>query len=68
MALEALPGLFAHREDSDRGTRTGAMSLMWLVQALCAISGHEYLMHMSRKRIFLRCSLCHRETRGWDLD
>jgi len=68
MPIEALPGLFGPRAGSDRGAGTRTLSLMWLMQAFCAISGHEYLMHMSRKRIFLRCALCHRETPGWDLE
>ena len=68
MSLEALPGLFGHRADSNRGARPGTLSLMWLMQVFCALGGHEYLMHVSRKRIFLRCALCHRETPGWDLD
>jgi hypothetical protein len=67
MPIEALPGLFSHRSKYDSGPRTTS-PLMWMVQMLCAISGHEYLMHVSPNRIFLRCAFCHRETPGWSLD
>ena len=37
-------------------------------EATCAIGGHEYMLHASDQRIYLRCADCGRETPGWQID
>ena len=42
--------------------------IAWIRQAICGLTGHEYLIHGNTRRMFLRCLFCAHETRGWDLD
>ena len=34
-------------------------------QALCALSGHDFMIHREPGRICLECTHCGRRTRGW---
>ncbi len=34
----------------------------------CFVHGHEDLRHCELGRLYLRCEVCGRETRGWTLD
>src|SRR5688572_22721056 len=37
----------------------------WVHQALCALTGHDFLIHREPGRICLECTHCGRRTRGW---
>jgi hypothetical protein len=62
--FEAISGDL-HLTAMRRGVR-GASVRVW--QIACGVSGHDYLRHASRDRIFLRCATCGRETPGWHID
>jgi hypothetical protein len=38
-----------------------------VLEAACAVRGHDYLQHAQAGRIFLRCADCGHETHGWSL-
>ena len=42
--------------------------LVYAHQAICAVSGHDYLLRIGDARIFLQCADCGRETPGWRID
>jgi hypothetical protein len=37
-------------------------------QILCGFHGHDYLLHFDDDRLCMRCTTCHRETPGWEID
>jgi len=37
-------------------------------EAVCAISGHNYLLRAADHRLYLRCIDCGHETTGWSVD
>ena len=38
-----------------------------VLQTICAVHGHELMLHYERGRICLRCIDCGHETTGWSL-
>ena len=42
--------------------------LMWLRQVLCALHGHDTMLHFEQERMSLRCVSCGHETPGWELN
>jgi len=43
-----------------------ARALDQLQAAVCALHGHDQMLHFERGRMFLRCSSCGYESPGWD--
>jgi hypothetical protein len=39
-----------------------------LRETMCGIGGHEYYVHATSNRIFMRCVTCGCETPGWRID
>lgn len=56
-----------HESDVRFGRAFGALR-MFACEAACAVRGHDYLLHASGNRIFLRCADCEHETPGWRID
>lgn len=46
----------------------GVRVLDWLRQAVCAIHGHDTMLHFQHERMSLRCVSCGHETPGWALN
>ena len=44
---------------------TVMLPVVWLKQIICALRGHDYLVHSAPQRMFLRCTWCDHETPGW---
>lgn len=65
--LDALPQLGAHTIDRGilRALRGRARS--WARQAICAVHGHDFVLHCERSRLSLRCASCGHDTRGWEI-
>ncbi|MGH9237299.1 MAG: hypothetical protein ACRD3G_04590 [Vicinamibacterales bacterium] len=40
-------------------------ALQRVQQALCALTGHEFMIHREPGRLCLECTHCGRRTRGW---
>ena len=53
--------------DDDTPQQSGA-PLLWFGYVLCGVVGHEYILQAARRRLFLRCVHCGRESIGWLLD
>jgi len=53
------------------GARTGLMRQIWtraaqsLRSAVCGLQGHDPLLQVQGRRLFLRCTSCGHETPGW---
>jgi hypothetical protein len=58
--------LAADRIEPARGLFTRALNR--LQHAVCALRGHDSLLHFDQNRMFLRCASCGHETPGWDID
>lgn len=52
-------------EDASPGFFGQAM--LKLRQSLCALHGHDSLLHFEQDRMFLRCTSCGHETPGWEI-
>lgn len=37
-------------------------------ESFCGLGGHDYLLRIAEKRIFLECSTCGHQTQGWHID
>ena len=37
-------------------------------EGICAIGGHDYLLHLSNDGVCLRCADCGHETPGWHIE
>ena len=64
-----VPTLLPDTHESDvRFERAFHALRMFACEAACAVRGHDYLLHASGNRIFLRCTDCEHETPGWRID
>jgi hypothetical protein len=46
----------------------GDRVLDWLRQTVCALRGHDTMLHFDKDRMSLRCVSCGHETPGWELN
>lgn len=37
----------------------------WVQQTLCALTGHDFMIHREPGRLCLECTHCGRQTHGW---
>jgi hypothetical protein len=67
MLSEALPKLRSYFADVDTDSRHSTDHVhLWLRETLCALRGHDLLLHFERgRRVCLRCAKCGHETFGW---
>ena len=42
--------------------------LCWARRLLCAVRGHEFLLHFGDRQLFLRCAGCGHQTPGWHIE
>ena len=52
-------------QDGSTGVITRAMGR--LGQMLCAIRGHDSVLHFEGKRVMMRCTSCGHDTPGWEI-
>lgn len=45
----------------------GTVVLDRFSQFMCAMQGHEHMLHHEEGRLFLRCVTCGHESPGWDV-
>jgi hypothetical protein len=61
--------LFVEAEESNHTHDAGPSTpQLWFSQMVCGLSGHEYMLHATERRLCLRCASCDHETPGWELD
>jgi hypothetical protein len=41
--------------------------LAWMKRIVCRVYGHDYLLRVRHRRLFLHCPSCGHETPGWRL-
>jgi len=67
--IEVVPRRFSHPADDELGIRGALRTLRIHVRrAICAVGGHDYLVHADSRRIFLQCADCGQETPGWQIN
>ena len=67
MLAELFATARSHEPHAEQATdwRRGPLRVL---EAVCAMRGHDYLQHAEAGRLFLRCVDCGHETHGWDID
>ena len=61
-----LPKLLPDTHEPDvRLARTLGGVCAFLRETACGVRGHDYLLHTSGTRLYLRCANCGQETPGW---
>lgn len=63
MSIESAPHNGTHAETAGVMTRVGEQ----LRQFICALHGHDSLLHFEDGRVSLLCSSCGHESPGWDV-
>ena len=67
MLTHAYPKLLFRGPEFNARSALRTAAARWR-EATCGIGGHEYYVHSTSNRIFMRCSACGRETPGWRID
>jgi len=66
MLTHALPKLRSQSAGLHAGSQHHVnQARVWLHEMLCALHGHDLVLHFERARICLRCVTCGHETPGW---
>jgi NAD-dependent SIR2 family protein deacetylase len=64
------PQQLAATVDTTQGPSTGVMTraIGRLGQMLCALRGHDSVLHFEGKRVMMRCTSCGHDTPGWEIN